>query len=103
MIDKFDEENQDKILEQWSMAAAVFGFNELAKMQQDIKLKIFCRSMRTEAMDAYLRAGGKSSLINTVGTLREITLSAVPCPIMFIESDIEALRQLVADYDAGMV
>jgi len=88
---------------QWTYAAMTVGYNEMAKMQPTLPGKMFCRAMRREAEKCYREAGGKQTFLNGMGELRELTLSVIAEPMMFIESDIELMRQLVADYDAGKV
>jgi hypothetical protein len=92
-----DDDDRDPNIELWANAALVFGFNELARMQQTLGQKLTCRIMRDAAEKQFRAAGGTIELINHEQVL---TLPLGIGPVEFLPSDIEMMRQVVAEYDA---
>lgn len=77
--------------------AQSIGFNELAKMAPTLEQKVFYRVAREQAAETARSFGSEIEWVRkaTVGTLRHGSLH-----ICFLESDIEAMREAVAKWDA---
>jgi hypothetical protein len=93
-----DEDKREKQHKLWSYAAAVLGFNELAKMAETFGEKVYFRLRRDAAELEYLDCGGKRFLV------ADETLLEIPAGhrlwIRFTKDDIEMMRTTVAEYDA---
>ncbi len=96
-FDDMPEADKDLISERWGMAALVIGFNELAKMQNTLAGKAFCRLMRAQS-EKRLRELGHEFEITNKASMFSLPMS-VP-GIEFLPSDIELMRQCVAEHDA---
>jgi hypothetical protein len=75
----------------------MLGMNQLAADAKDLGTKVFYRIMREEAHERFKSLGGKIDNLTEPPTL---TLKTQP-KIKFYVTDIEAMRELVAEYDAA--
>ena len=80
-----------------SLAITMVGANELAKLSATLGDKVFYRLLRDQAKKEYLALGGVIEQETQPG--ETIVLESNP-GFTFYESDIEAMRKLVADFDA---
>lgn len=78
------------------VTAIMLGLNQLADDAAILGTKVFYRMMREEVYVRFKELGGTIDHLTEPPTL---TLHTRP-EIKFYETDIEAMRQLVAEYDA---
>jgi len=84
--------------EAWHMAALMLGYNQLAKEQDVLGSKVFCRLARDAARKSFLELGGTLES----ETRDEVILRLhdhVP-HVEFGARDIELMRKCVAEHDA---
>ena len=77
------------------VTAIMLGLNQLAADATVLGTKVFYRMMREEVYERFKELGGTIDSLTEPPTL---TLSTRP-EIKFYETDIEAMRKLVAEYD----
>lgn len=83
-------------IEKWCLIAQVLGFNELAKQQDTLGRKVFCRLARNSAERKLQGLGVKLEISHDKVIL---TLSDYVPHIEFTEKDIELMRKEVARRD----
>jgi hypothetical protein len=86
--------NRDEKLLQ--ITALMLGLNQLASDAEKLGTKVFYRMLREEAYAEFTKLGGKIDKLTEPPTLHLITRPEVK----FYETDIEAMRELVREYDA---
>lgn len=91
-----EKEWDDKDEELLHVTAMMLGLNQLAADATVLGTKVFYRIMREEAHERFKQLGGEIDHLTEPPTL---TLPTRP-EIKFYETDIEGMRQLVAEYDA---
>lgn len=85
-------------------AAQIIGWNELAKMQVDVRQKAICRAMKTATIEGAKTIGIKPENIPAFGgnpVTFELSMPGhgIP-PLEFRESDWELIRAALAQHDA---
>ena len=95
VVSKMAENDLNRI-ETWCLAAQVIGFNELAKQQETLGQKVFCRLARNSA-EAELRKLGVQWEITQDKVV--LTLKDHVPHIEFTDNDIELMRAEVARRD----
>jgi len=91
--------NDPKTHERWTLAALVLGFNECAKKAETLGEKAYMRIRRDAAHEEFVKLGGEAFLVQGETILQIKADERIW--IRFSKADIEGMRQLVADYDAG--
>lgn len=81
--------------EMWAFLAMMLGFNELAKTQDTLGRKLFCR-LGCQQAEKSLRALGAD-----ISVERKPAVVTLPRPphVEFTEDDIELMRAAVAEHD----
>ena len=90
-----DKQNAHHLLAQ---AAMVIGFNELAKQASTLGERLYFRLATAEAHEQFVALGGTPFLKSPHDVVAAIEVK--PVRIIFRESDIEQMRQAVAEFDA---
>lgn len=85
-------------LQRWDSLALVWGYNEMAKEAGSLGEKVFCRMARDAAAEQLRALGVEVKL--TPGSPTVMTLGERPPFITFQAADIEAMRAVVAEFDA---
>jgi hypothetical protein len=85
--------------DRWVQTALVLGFNECAKQAETLGEKAYFRIRRDAAHEEFVKLGGEKFL-HQAEPILEIRADE-RIWIRFSKSDIESMRQLVADYDMG--
>ena len=83
----------------WTLIALVYGWNELAKHQDSIGRKMFCRMMRAQAEKAVIATGHAGVPMDGSNPVT-FTLDAPVPGIEFRESDWKLIRKALAEHDA---
>lgn len=85
-------------VEKWCLIAQVFGFNELAKQQDTLGRKVFCRLARNSAERKLQGLGVKLEVSQDKVVL---VLSDYVPHIEFTEKDLDLMRKEIASRDKG--
>lgn len=85
----------------WHNIAAVYGWNELARQQDVLGARLYCR-MKSFAAEKLVNASGLAVIPRSVENPITITVdSGWRCPaIQFRESDWELMRDALARHDS---
>lgn len=92
-------EDRQNAVEMVTVAALVYGFNELAKMQETLGAKAYYRLLRDNAEKRFLALGGEKFMSGDP-PIATIQIPGSPQHIVFRPMDIELMRQTVAEWDA---
>ena len=84
--------------EAWHMAALMLGYNQLAKEQDVLGSKVFCRLARDAARKSFLELGG--TLESETRDEVILRLDAHVPHVEFGARDIELMRKCVTEHDA---
>jgi hypothetical protein len=85
-------------VDRWTLLALVYGFNELTKMAENLRSKLYFRVLRDDAEREFVERGGKAFLQHEPPAL--VLDAGVGMPsIRLREADIEAMRACVAEHD----
>lgn len=94
-----EKKEQEKQSERVLYIATAMGYNELAKLTDVLGEKVYYRLMREQYQKKLTEAGGQMLFAQDEGVC-SIEVPGEAFRIKFLESDIAAMRQAVADYDA---
>lgn len=86
--------------EQWVQLAVCLGFNELVKHAQSLEERVDLRALRDLCVARFREATGGPGLIEDDLVLEIPALDGF-VPLKFRATDIEAMRQAVAKWDAA--
>ncbi len=93
--------NRDKVAEEWHLIAVVMGYNELTKHMKSLAEKMWARIGRDHFEQELVKLRG-AKLYSEEGQ-RVLESHTAPPFIKFTDADIEAMRKVVADWDAARV
>ena len=99
MSDKITKKQQRDV-QRTSWLATILGYNELAKTAPTLGEKIYYRLALGRARDRYIKLGGKLEMTKDEGDFVLVLDSETRPHINFKATDIELMRQAVAEYDA---